>query len=59
MAEGSTSTTKVLLIGCAVALALGVCGVGSCLAFVGGGAFWAYEQLDAPAQEAKAFLGLA
>ena len=56
MAEGQTSPTKYILIGCAIALALGVCGVGSCVALLGGGAFFAFEQTEAPAAEARAFL---
>ncbi len=47
---------KYILIGVAITVGLGVCGVGSCVALVGGGAFWAYRELDAPAQEAQRFL---
>ncbi len=48
---------KYILIGVAITVGLGVCGVGSCVALVGGGAFWAYQALDAPAQEAQRFFG--
>ncbi len=54
MAEKSPAL-KYILIGVAITVGLGVCGVGSCIALVGGGAFWAYQELDAPAQEAKLF----
>jgi hypothetical protein len=56
MADGQTSPTKYILIGCGIALALGVCGVGSCMALVGGGAFVAWEQTEAPAAEARRFI---
>ena len=56
MAEGARSTKKGMLIGCGIALALGVCGFGSCLAFCGGGAFYLVQQTEAPANEARAFL---
>ena len=56
MAEGTSSTKKGILIGCGIALALGVCGIGSCFALVGGGAFFAFQQTEAPANEARAFL---
>jgi hypothetical protein len=56
MADGQTSPTKYILIGCGIALALGVCGVGSCLALAGGGVWYAVEQTEAPAAEARAFL---
>jgi len=55
MAE-KNQALKYILIGVGIAVALGVCGVGSCVALVGGGAFWAFQALDAPAQEAKLFL---
>ena len=54
MAEKSQAL-KYILIGVAITVGLGVCGVGSCVALLGGGAFWAYQELDAPAQEAKLF----
>ncbi len=54
MAEKSQAL-KYILIGVAITIGLGVCGVGSCVALLGGGAFWAYQELDAPAQEAKLF----
>jgi hypothetical protein len=56
MADAPKSPAKYILIGCGIALALGVCGVGSCIALVGGGAFFAFEQTEAPAAEARAFL---
>jgi hypothetical protein len=56
MAEGQASPTKYILIGCAIALALGVCGVGSCLALVGGAGFFAWEKTEAPAAEARKFV---
>ncbi len=54
MAEKSQAL-KYILIGVAITVGLGVCGVGSCVALLGGGAFWAFQELDAPAQEAKLF----
>jgi hypothetical protein len=56
MAEGTSSTKKGILIGCGIALALGVCGIGSCFALCGGGAFYLMQQTEAPASEARAFL---
>jgi hypothetical protein len=56
MAEGQASPSKYILIGCAIALALGVCGVGSCLALVGGAGFFAWEKTEAPAAEARQFV---
>jgi hypothetical protein len=56
MADGQTSASKYILIGCGIALALGVCGVGSCLALVGGAGFFAYEKTEAPAAEGRKFL---
>lgn len=55
MAE-KNQALKYILIGVGITVALGVCGVGSCVALVGGGAFFAYQALDAPAQEANQFL---
>jgi hypothetical protein len=56
MAEGASSTKKGILIGCGVALALGVCGIGSCFAFCGGGMYYAIQQTEAPAAAGRAFL---
>lgn len=55
MAE-KNQALKYILIGVGITVALGVCGVGSCVALVGGGAFYAYQALDAPAQESSLFL---
>lgn len=57
MAEGEkSSATRYILIGCGLSLLLGVCTIGSCFAFCGGGMYYVYEQTEEPAAEARAFL---
>lgn len=52
----SDDKTKYILMGCGIAVLIGVCGVGSCFALFGGAAFLGYQKLDVPAQQCKGLL---